>query len=46
MKYVNVKTGIVVEVECEISGGPWEPAEKPETKGKPKEKALSGRKKK
>lgn len=45
MKYINTKTGAVIEVECEVSGGPWEPADKPEDKGKTKDKALSGRKK-
>lgn len=30
MLYRNKRTGAVIETECTVSGGDWEPAKKPE----------------
>lgn len=30
MLYCNKRTGAVIETECAVSGGDWEPAKKPE----------------
>ena len=30
MLYCNKRTGAVIETECTVSGGDWEPAKKPE----------------
>lgn len=42
MKYENTKTGIVIEVDSEISGGNWQAVT---SAGKPAKKSQTGKKK-
>ncbi len=52
MKYVNTRTGAVVETDCQISGGDWTPAQatannkdkKSADKGKAKDKKSAAAK--
>lgn len=36
MIYINTKTGAVIETDCVVSGGDWQP-QKPKAKKKPAE---------
>ena len=38
MKYRDVKTGVIIETNCVLSGS-WEPVEENKTKAKPKKEA-------
>ncbi len=35
MTYINTKTGAVLETDCTIHGGNWQPKEKAQEKPKP-----------
>ena len=46
MLYRNKRTGAVIETECAVSGGDWEPAKRPEPEkpaAVPKKKTVAGK---
>ena len=49
MLYRNKRTGAVIETECRVSGGDWEPAKRPEPvktekpAAVPKKKTVAGK---
>lgn len=49
MLYRNKRTGAVIEMECAVSGGDWEPAKRPEPvktekpAAVPKKKTVAGK---
>lgn len=44
MKYVNTRTGVVIETDCQITGDEWK-AEKPKAEKAEPEKKKGSRKK-